>query len=306
MVSRHSLKFLWILVFVMSACGLPTAAATPTPAPVQEPTLAPTTSGLTIDQLKSAQYQLGVNDTHSVVQLVDGIYKQGTDATTLDFAYIALTDKVAFGDLNGDGIDEAAAMFLENYGGTGNFGMLTIYSNVNGLPVFLTSVLIDDRPMINSISIENGEVFLDAVTHGFDDGACCPTLQTTRRYALVNNQLHMVHYTTNTPDGRKREIEITTPTNGTEASGSVQVSGSITIAPFENNLSFSVYDEAGNQYTVGPLAVTAPDLGAPGTFNEMFTLEGIPPGTTIYIEIQDVSAADGSWLAMDAVKILVK
>jgi hypothetical protein len=306
LVSNHPLKFLFILAFATLACGLPTASATPTPAPVQEATVTPTATGLTIDQLKNAQYQLGVRDDHAVVQFTDGKYQQGTDATTLDFAYIALTDHVAFGDLNGDGLDEAAAMVLENFGGTGNFGMLTIYSNGNGLPVFLTSVLIDDRPMINSISIDNGEVFLDAVTHGFDDGGCCPTLHTTRRYVLLNNQLQMVHYTTDTPDGRRREIEITTPVNGTEASGSVQVSGNITIAPFENNLLYSVYDEAGNQYTKGPLAVTAPDLGAPGTFDEMFTLEGIPAGTTIYIEIQDVSAADGSWFAMDAVKILVK
>ncbi len=306
MVPRHPLRFLWILAFATLACGLPAASATPTPAPVQEATIPSTAIGLTIEQLKNAQYQLGTRDDHAVVQLTDGKYQQGTDATTLDFASIALTDYVAFGDLNGDGVAEAAAVFLENYGGTGNFGMLAIYSNGNDQPVFLTSVLIDDRPMINSISIENGEVFLDAVTHGFDDASCCPTLQTTRRYMMVNNQLQMVHYTTDTPDGRKREIEITTPASGTEASGSVQVSGSVTIAPFENNLSFTVYDEAGNQYMSGPLAVTAPDLGAPGTFNETFTLEGIPPGMTIYIEIQDVSAADGSWFAMDAVKLLVK
>ncbi len=306
MVSRHPIKFLWILALALQACGLPAEVSTPTPAPVQEATLPPTVAALSIDQLKNAQYQLGVRDDHAVVQLTDGKYQQGTDATALDFAYIALTDHVAFGDLNGDGIDEAAVMVLENFGGTGNFGMLAIYSNVNGLPVFLTSVLIDDRPMINGIVIEDGEVFLDAVTHGFDDGACCPTLQTTRRYTLVNNQLQMVNYTTNTPDGRKREIEITAPANGADASDSVQVSGNVTIAPFENNLSFSVYDEAGNQYMAGPLAVTAPDLGAPGTFDQMFTLEGIPAGTTIYIEIQDVSAADGSWFAMDAVKIFVK
>jgi hypothetical protein len=307
MVRRYSLNFLWILAFATLACGLPAAAGLPTSAPVQEATVPPTTAPtLSLDQLKNAQYQLGTRDDHAVVQLVDGIYKQGTDATTLDFAYIALTDKVAFGDLNGDGVDEAAAMFLENYGGTGNFGLLAIYSNVNGLPVFLTSVLIDDRPMINGISIENGEVFLDAVTHGFDDGACCPTLQTTRRYVLMNNQLHMVNYTTNAPDGQKHEINITTPMNGTEASGSVQVSGTVSIAPFENTLSYSVYDEAGNQYTSGPLPVTAADPGAPGTFDAAFTLEGIPAGTTVYIEIQDVNAADGSWLAMDAVKLLVK
>ena len=201
--------------------------------------------------------------------MTDGKYQQGTDATTLDFAYIGLTQFVSVGDLTGDGVNEIAAIFLENYGGTGNFGLLTIYSNVNGLPVFLTSTFIDDRPMINSMSIENGEVFLDAITHGAQDGGCCPTLPTTRRYALVNNQLRMVNYTTATPEGAKRIVEITAPVNG-------------------------------------PVMVTAPDFGAPGTFNETFTLEGIPPGTTIYLEIQDISAADGSWLAMDAVKLVIK
>jgi hypothetical protein len=203
-------------------------------------------------------------------------------------------------------VNEIAAIFLENYGGTGNFGLLTIYSNVNGLPVFLTSTFIDDRPMINSMSIENGEVYLDAITHGAQDGGCCPTLPTTRRYALVNNQLRMVNYTTATPEGAKRIVEITAPVNGAEASGSVQVSGTVSIAPFENNLTYFIYDEAGNQFAAGPVMVTAPDFGAPGTFNETFTLEGIPPGTTIYLEIQDISAADGSWLAMDAVKLVIK
>jgi hypothetical protein len=170
----------------------------------------------------------------------------------------------------------------------------------------LISIIIDDRPVINNIAIENGQVFLDATTHSSEDPACCPTLGTTRRYILRNNQLQMVHYTTSTPDGQIREIKIAAPLNGAEASGSVQVSGTITIAPFENNLSYTMYDEAGNQYMSGPLAVTAAELGAPGSFDETFTLEGIPPGTTIYLEIQDVSVADGSWFAMDAIKILVK
>lgn len=310
MIHKHVGKFFLILTLATFACGLPTASDSPPTVPVQEATLAPTeiptTPQLTADQLNNAQYQLGVQEQHTVIQLTDGQFQQGTDATTLDFAYIKLTEYISIGDLTGDGIDEVAAIFFENYGGTGQFGFLAIYSNVNGLPVFLNSTLIDDRPMINSLSIENGEVFLDAIIHGFEDGGCCPTLPSTRRYVLVNNQLRMVNYTTATPDGTKRIIEITSPINETEVTGSVQVSGNVTIAPFENNLSYFIYDEAGNQYAAGPVAVTAPDLGAPGTFNETFTLEGIPAGTTIYLELQDISAADGSWLAMDAVKLIVK
>jgi hypothetical protein len=310
LIHKHFSKLFLILTLATFACGLPTASDSPTTAPVQEATLAPpeipTTPQLTADQLKNAQYQLGVREDHAVVQLVDGLFQQGTDATTLDFAYIKLTEYISIGDLTGDGINEVAAIFFENYGGTGQFGYLAIYSNVNGLPVFLTSTLIDDRPMINSLSVENGEVFLDAIIHGFEDGGCCPTLPSTRRYVLVNNQLRMVNYTTATPDGTKRIIEITSPVNGTEMTGSVQVTGTVSIAPFENNLSYFIYDEAGNQYAAGPVAVSAPDLGAPGIFDVTFTLEGIPSGTIIYLELQDISAADGSWFAMDAVKLIVK
>lgn len=296
MTSKYFIKLFLILTLGVLACGLPSSVpSTPTPVPQ-----------LTADQLKNIQYELGGRDDNIKVQLTDGQYQQGTDATTLDFVYAGLTEFIAIGDLTGDGINEAAALFIENYGGTGNFAFLTIFSNMNGSPVFLYSILIDDRPIINSINIENGEIFLDAITHGFEDGGCCPTLPTTRRYVLINNQLRMVNYTTTAPNGVQRIIEITAPTNGTEAAGSVQVSGNISIAPFENNLTYFIYDEAGNQISAGPVAVTAADLGAPGTFNETFTLEGIPAGTTIYLEIQDISVADESWFAMDAVKILVK
>src|SRR6185295_19916345 len=111
------------------ACG----SATPAPASVEPASPAPTVStpALTVDQLKNAKYQLGTTDDSTVVQLTDGKYQRGTDTTTLDYAYIALTQFAAVGDLTNDGVDEAAAMFLENYGGTGNFGLLAVYVNVN-------------------------------------------------------------------------------------------------------------------------------------------------------------------------------
>ena len=85
-----------------------------------------------------------------------------------------------------------------------------------------------------------------------------------------------------------------------------QLTGTVSIAPFENNLSYFIYDETGNQLLGGPVMVTAPDFGAPGTFDESISLEGVPARTTIYLEIQDVRAADGSLLALDAVKLIVK
>jgi hypothetical protein len=306
LIHKYFLKlFLILSLGTLPACGF----ASPSPV---SPTVIPViltapASDLSVEQLlKNAQYQLGARDDHALVQLTDGKYQQGTDATTLDYASITLTDFVTIGDLTGDGIDEAAAIIFESYGGTGDFAFLTIYTEVNGLPVFLSSTMIDDRPKINSLSVDNGEVFLDATVHGIDDPGCCPALPTTRRYALVNNQLRMVNYTTSTTAGEKRTIEIASPMSGTEASGSVKISGTVSVAPFENNLSYFIYDEAGRELTNGPVTVTAPDLGKPGTFDSTISLDGIPAGTVIYLEIQDISAADGSWFAMDTVKLIVK
>jgi hypothetical protein len=304
MVRHHPLKLFLILTLAALACGFPTASPSPTPVPVEA--TVPTLRGLTLEQINSVQYPALVREDGFVVQLVDGKYQADVDPIDVNFAYIQVTQFYAFGDLTGDGAEDAAVIFLENYGGTGNFAVLAIFTNVSGEPIFLDSTLIDDRPMINNISIENGEVFIDAIVHGFEDGGCCPTLPTTRRYALVKNKLRLTNYTTDAPNGVKRIIEITSPASGTEVSGSVQITGAVSIAPFENSLSYFVYDENGDQYTVGPVNVLAPDFGAPGTFDETITFAGIPAGTVIYLEIQDISAADGSLLALDVVKLVVK
>jgi hypothetical protein len=54
------------------------------------------------------------------------------------------------------------------------------------------------------------------------------------------------------------------------------------------------------------VAVIAPDLGAPGTFDTTINIGGLLSGSVIRIEIQDISAADGSLLAMDSVELVVK
>ncbi|HRJ75639.1 MAG TPA: Gmad2 immunoglobulin-like domain-containing protein [Anaerolineales bacterium] len=307
MVSNHPLRFLLILILATLACGFPTASDSITPVPPAD-TVSPPTAipALTIEQINNVQYPLLVPDDGRVVQMANGTYQSGTDTLSVDYAYIAATQFFALGDITGDGVGDAAVMFLENYGGTGNFGVLAIYANVAGEPVFLDSLLIDDRPMPNSISLINGEIFLDVVVHGFEDGGCCPTLQTTQTYALVKNQLRLVNYTTVAPNGIKREIVVTSPVDNTELSSrTFQLTGSVSIAPFENNLSFFVYDEDGNQYMAGPINVTAPDFGAPGTFDTTMVLDTLSAGT-YYIEIQDQSAADGAILALESVKVILR
>jgi hypothetical protein len=256
-------------------------------------------------ELRNAQYELGATDTPQVVQFTDGKFEQGMPGSD-HFMSIALTDFVAVGDLDEDGRDEIAALVSENYGGTGVFVFLAIYEYVNGTPTFQTSMIVDDRPQLNELSIENGEIFLDALVHGTDDPMCCPTLKTMRHYRFVDQQLDMTDYTTFTPDGRPRTITIESPANGTEVFTSVQMKGDVAIAPFENNLVYRIFDVSGIELSAGPITVSAPDLGAPGTFAAAIPLGNILSGTTIRIEVQDLSAADGSLLGMDSVELVVK
>jgi PBP1b-binding outer membrane lipoprotein LpoB len=310
MASRYSLILL-LLVFLIGcrpATPPPTSVDPTQTAPANGSTSSPataTTASDQVEEIRNGQYQLGASDTLQTVQLTDGKFEQGTPGSD-DFISIQVTEFVAIGDLTADGTEEVAALISENYGGTGVFVFLTIYSKVNGTWTFQTSNMVDDRPLLQELSIANNEIFLDAVIHGTDEPMCCPTLHTMRHYRFVDNLLDMIDYTTFTPDGRPRTITIEAPVDGSEVFTSVPIKGKVAIAPFENNLVYRIYDVSGIELSAGAMTVSAPDLGAPGTFDAIIPLGKILSGAIIRVEIQDQSAADGSLLAMDSVELVVK
>jgi len=252
--------------------------------------------------LRNAEYQLGLLNQVRTIQLADGFFQEGTGE---DFISVRMEESVAIGDLNGDGKAEAVVPVVENYGGTGAFVFLTAYKIDQGEPVFLASVAIDDRPIIEALSIENGEVYLSATVHGVDDPMCCPTLHTMRRYRLTDTGLLMTGFSTKTPTGEDRIITISSPEDGAEVSGVVHIKGDITIAPFENNLIYRIYDAGGVEIVAGPVDVSSPDLGAPGTFDRSIDMAPFA-GTSIRVVIQDIDVADGSLFAMDSIILTVR
>mgnify|MGYP003575147159 CR=1 FL=1 len=313
MATRDSLIVL--LLFLLIGCR----PATPPPVPSADPIqttdgpgngatsspATPTTVPDQVEEIRNAQYQLGTAEGSQVVQLTDGTFEQGTPGAE-DFISVQVTEFVTIGDLDADGTEEAAALISENYGGTGVFVFLAVFSQVDGTWTFQTSSMVDDRPELRELSIANNEIFLDAVIHGTDEPMCCPTLRTMRHYRFVDNLLDMIDYTTFTPDGQPRTITIESPANGAEVFTTVPIKGKVAIAPFENNLVYRIVDLSGIELSAGPIAVTAPDLGAPGTFDAIIPLGNNLSGAIIRIEVQDISAADGSLLAMDSVELVVK
>ena len=307
MVPRHSvIRILALCVMLTSCTSFAPISPTPDSGHEETPLLETSTPAPDyVNRLRNAEYQLGAVDALRVVELKDGVYEQGV-AGGSEYISIAITDFTARGDLNGDGTDEYVSLVSENYGGTGVFVFLTLYSDVNGKLVFQSSAWVDDRPQVNELTIRENRIFLDATIHAEDDPMCCPTSHTTRNYEWINNQLDMIDYTTFTPDDRPRTITIDAPANQAQVFNSIQIKGRVAIAPFENTLAYRILDVGGVELAAGAFTVSAPELGGPGTFDEPISLGKILSGAVIRVELRDISAKDGSLLAMDSVELVVK
>lgn len=297
------------LLFWTSACSASSIfSLTPTPTPYIYPTAeTPNVPALTVDQLKNAEYLIVAFDGAShAYRFADGKYSRGTDPASPDYADLRLLDFFAFGDLDRDGVNDAAVLIAENDGGRALVSVAAV-RNEDDQPRHVASSLVDDRPQVSALEIRDGRIFLDALVHGPGDAMCCPTFPVTRTLQLFGNSLMLVRAASQTPGGGERAITIESPSEGAhaDAGGALTVSGRVTIAPFENTLSYRVYTEQGNELAAGPILVDAPDFGAPGTFTVTLETGAFPLGR-VRIVISDLSAADGSVLALDSVEVVVR
>ena len=224
------------------------------------PAQAGTTEGeLTLEALQNALYQ-GIYD--DPVQLTDGKYEGepfvpgGASRPTV----VLHPEVYAFGDLNGDGVDDAAVILIENSGGSGNFRYLAAVINEGGAPVNVATYFVGDREQAQAISIDGNQITLDMVSHGPDDPMCCPTQEVTKVYRLQDDQLvevlvglegtlwTLVSYgDPNDPQAVLEGSEITAEFDSAEG----RVSGSAGC-----NSYFGAYEVDGDRLTVGPVGST--------------------------------------------------
>lgn len=158
------------------------------------------TVALTLDQVKNATYDIhhGENNSWGPVTLGGGIYRRKVNEgipgeAEFNYSLTIMGDtSIALGDLNNDGKGDAVALVYENTGGTGQFAYLAVLKNISGKPQYSSSVYLDDRPKLQSLRIENGEILLSLIVHGPNDGMCCPTVPREFRYRLVNDRLEEI------------------------------------------------------------------------------------------------------------------
>jgi hypothetical protein len=251
--------------------------------------------------LKNATYMLPFYG--NTVTLTNGGYQEGSGA---EITSVTMTESIAFGDLNGDGLEDAAVILVENGGGTGQFKSVVAMINQGGVPVQAGVAQLGDRVQVNSLAIQAGRVMLDMLVQGPNDPLCCPTQPVTQSYQLFVNGLFLMHATSGISSGMERAITITSPANNAEVTNPVTIIGNVTISPFENTLVYRIYNVVNEEVVSAPLMVDATEMGGPGTFTLNFDLTSAGVTGLIRLEILDISMADGSTLALDAIMLVLK
>jgi hypothetical protein len=149
-MSRKFIFPILVLVLAILACNIQTAPPTSTPVVIPdttaspEPTSTPVTpsvipdtpvgptavpGSLTPDMLRNGTYHTPFYDR--IVTLVNGSYSEGSGSNIFS---VQMLDIYAFGDLDGDGKDDAAILLAENGGGSGTFVSLIAILDQGGTP----------------------------------------------------------------------------------------------------------------------------------------------------------------------------
>jgi len=198
---RHVAILLIMFLTVSTACALGGPAssgsesgATSSPAPRAAGTLqaTPTVFTLTPQMLANLEYSIG--DIR--VSLANGAFNGQLPG--YPGPGVASMGPTAFGDLDNDGVSDAAAIvFYNTIGTTGHFSYLEAVLVNNGKPQNAANVFLGDRERIETMTIVNGEVVISLIAHAPGDGGCCPSVAQTWRYRLQSGkwvQLDLNHH----------------------------------------------------------------------------------------------------------------
>ena len=143
---------------------------------------------LTIHDLKGGEYRSEWS-AKGKIKLNDGIYKEKIVPDSATELVIKLSDKMALGDLNGDGAEDAAVILISNPGGSGTFYDLAAVINGKGKPIWAASVSLGDRVKVEDVSVRPGKIVVKMVTHQRTDPRCCPSLRVEQQYSLQGDAL---------------------------------------------------------------------------------------------------------------------
>jgi hypothetical protein len=122
-------------------------------------------------------------------QLMDGLYHEQAAPGSVAQLVIRLSDCITIGDLNGDGLNDAAVVLISNPGGSGTFYHLAAVFNRDGAFEHAASVFLGDRIQIKSVSIESGVILVNMASRRPGDPMTDVMLDVHKKYKLDSHNL---------------------------------------------------------------------------------------------------------------------
>lgn len=152
----------------------------PTPTPVIDP------HGLSWSVLQNAQYH---SPLWGDFQLTGGIYYRtpGEPNASPELYSTELLELFAYGDLDGDGTEDAVVILQTQNGGNMSTKELAAVLNQNGQPYNISSVELGSAAL-EILQVQAGVVFLEGRTLGPNDPLCCPSQLMVWQFQLQNGQ----------------------------------------------------------------------------------------------------------------------
>ena len=146
---------------------------------------------LTLEQLRDGLYRLPLlGDEETPIRFRGGqrsmMYGVGAAARV---AAGLVGELVAFGDLDGDDVADAAVVAFVNTGGSGTFIHLLAVRDREGTPVQAGREFLGDRVRVKNLAVSGGHIFVTMDAHGPGDGLCCPSIATSRAFTLRERRL---------------------------------------------------------------------------------------------------------------------
>lgn len=175
------------MVFVqrcLQFCGAVWALAACATLPPAEPSLSP-------ELLANAEYR-SESLPGGTARLVNGRYRQAPGGDASPVPELRLGAATATGDLNGDGVPDAAVILIADRG-DGDFRCeLAAVVNEGGKPRHGASVSLGERVKVLSLGIRSGVITVDYLCPGLGDPAFCARKRQAEAYRLEGDRLGRV------------------------------------------------------------------------------------------------------------------
>ena len=182
---KKTISLAILLALTLVACSV----STEVPPTVVPPTQAPQHNTSILQSLPNAEYPIEIASTGKA-QLKDGVFEEQVATGSATKTTVRLGKEQAFGDINGDGAEDIVTTLVADPGGSGTFTYLALVINDKGIAKPLATVLLGDRIIVKSLTIQSDSVVVIMLDRKADEPMSAePTVEVTRTIKLQDGKL---------------------------------------------------------------------------------------------------------------------